>query len=1261
MRALLVLVFTVILLTGNSQPYFQVKHISVSDGLSNGRVYDIERDSLGYMWCATANGLTRFSGMSLKKYWFDLDQVASDPSVMKLIHFQGYFLAVFKSGQIFQYDYKGDRWEQKLNLPGETLTTLSGLDDQLLIIGTIDGFYLYDFQTSQVSEKKHQNLTFIRRIEQVGSTIYLSTSKGLHRMVRNEDGDLSSIEILLKGIDILDFEIDPNGAIWIGTENNGLYRLKDGQVNKVNFTSENQLSVRDIAIDKQGDVLIAVDRKGFFITDRLGHLKAEVSYDPDGENALSQNSITTMFVDDQDGIWLGIGEIGLNVLYRQSNRFINIFHQRYSSNTINNDAIRSIYQDNYGNLWFGTEDGLSRRDLQGNWENFNVGQKGAILPVLSIAYYRNKMLLGTYGEGVIEFKNGTTRPSNLKSLKRVFATYVDDDYLWVGGNDGPVHQYLGDSLVATYRTGQVKTFSKKDHRTMLVGTVEGVYQIDTETRTVEKSTFNNSLVSNIYSLYFDPKSQVLWIANDNGLSRYDYRTNTYNQIGVLSDASGAVYSVLQYGENELWVAAEKGLFKYKIREDWFRKYGKEDALTVEEFGFGAGSKLMDGRFAFCGPNGAVLFDPYQIEVDNSEPKIFVSDLFINGSLVDDLGFGRVNFSENIELLHNQNTLRFNIDYLKMHGSKDFVLNWKLDGFDDQEQMANNQQSIVYRNLSPGKYELRASVVSADGVQSSNEVFLNIKIKQPIWLKWWAFVIYAVIVFLLTYAARSVIISRHERKISDEKIKFFIDVAHDIRTPVSLIRLASDQILKRQNVEESVQVINRYTRNLNEYVTELLDFQKSERKMLTILATSFNLSELIKSTIQDFHIMIEQKEIELNVDVPDDLTIWGDKVQVGRVLTNLVSNAIKYNRDKGSINLYVERTETNTKVFIKDTGVGIPDNQIDKIFERFHRASNALVNEVRGTGIGLVLSKRIIDLHKGSLTCTSEESKGSTFCMEMLNGKNHFALNELKLEDNSEGIARLTESNIKGKKSILVIEDNPDILSYIEKSLSTDYFVITSNNGKEGLFKFFDQKPDMVISDVMLPGMNGKEICHMIKYDSHFRQTPVILITALAGADDKVAGLEVGADYYLEKPFDIQVLILAVKNLLKRKQLNQEIEPSQSNRGVESPEENLLSSVIAIINGNISNHEFSIDELCEKVGLSRSNLFRKVKSISGLSPSDLIQEIKMNKAKELLNSELHARIDNVAYKTGFNDPRYFSTLFKKHFGMTPTEYQAKQRA
>lgn len=1261
-------VFLLFILTkawgGGGQEDFLVRKIAVTEGLSNGKVNCIAKDSLGYVWFATANGLTRYSGSTFKKYNVQLQATFSDPSVLKVVAHDGNLYALFQGGAIYEYDYLNDQWFPILEITDERFLSLCVITSTRFLIGTTQGVFYYEKDSRKLSKKLLPDLLYIRKILKVEDRILLSSSKGLVIATFSEDQEFEIQQIVLSGMDILDFERARNQELWIGTDGDGLYCYQNGEARNVRVTENNQTTIRDISIRKDGSVIVGIDRHGLFLLDTFGKVLSYVSHDPDNKNTITQNSVNTTYVDEEDVIWLGIGEIGLNLLYPNREQFQRIARTPGTDNTIYNEIIRAIYQDQKGTIWFGTELGLSSLSVTGIWTNYKEIGFFKSVPVLTISNYQEDLLLGTYGEGLIRFNPKTKSAEkfnpNIK-LRRVYSVFQADNYLWVGGIDGQVYRLYGDSIIETYSAGQAKAFTKKNNNQLVVGSVEGVYTIDIKQQSVTKYTRNSWPIGNIYALYYDSNKDLLWIGNDNGLIKLNYGSGEVFPVNDFSLASGAVYSIIHEGGGDLWIGAEKGLFKYAIERDWFRGYTSEDGQFTNEFGFGARARLIDQRLAFGGPDGAVILDPKLISEDNLKPRIHFSEFLINGSEPENKSFKNLNFLEKIKLEHDENTLEFNVDFIKFHGNKDFRLEWQLKGWDREKRYADNDPSIIYRNLPPGNYELLVSVLNADGVRSVNNLQLKLTIKNPYWFQWWAFILYTCLLGMITYIFILISRARQDKKLNDEKIRFFIDVAHDIRTPVSLIRLASDQILKKNNIEDSVQIINRYTRNLNEYVTELLDFQKSERNMLRIKVSEFDIISLLKQTIEDFKPLADQKGLTIQVDIPSEQMVWGDKDQLGRVFTNLISNAIKYNHDGGLIAIRMSEEDSALLIKFRDTGLGIPKSHIDKIFTRFYRADNVVEQNIRGTGIGLMLSKRIAELHRGNLTVDSIENVGSTFILELLLGKSHFNPSEIKTVDSIDRINKITETNIKSRKSILVIEDNEDILRFIERSLAQDYFILTSNDGKDGLFQIFENHPDLVITDIMLPGMNGKEICHVVKNDKKTNGIPVIILTALTGMDDKIAGLEVGADYYLEKPFDIEVLRLAVKNLLRRSQLDKEINEKSQKVVSKNPEESFLSSVIDIINANITNHEFSIDHLCDELGLSRSNLFRKMKAISGMSPSDLIQEIKLNKAKQYLKEDPNARIDDIAYKCGFNDPKYFSTLFKKYFKMTPSEFQSSNRS
>ena len=499
-------------------------------------------------------------------------------------------------------------------------------------------------------------------------------------------------------------------------------------------------------------------------------------------------------------------------------------------------------------------------------------------------------------------------------------------------------------------------------------------------------------------------------------------------------------------------------------------------------------------------------------------------------------------------------------------------------------------------------------------------------------------------------------SRAIQKFNDNKIKFFTEVAHDIRTPVTLIQLLVSQLSEKNNFQNNIDLIHRNTQNLNEYVTQLLDFQKADRGMLKLSIIKVELKEIIHRTVAQVEPLLNKKSIDIIVSVPK-VHIWIDENKMSRIFYNLISNAIKYSEDGGKIEIKATKSKKEITIDFIDNGFGIPEKEQKLIFSRFTRGTNINNKGISGSGIGLMISKKIVELHGGNIKFISKENLGSTFTVVLKMGSEHYNENEILIENSNLFEPISLEDSITDNKRILLVEDNKDLRLIIKAELEKKYIVLDAPNGKEALLIALAKNPDLIITDVMMPDMGGKELCNIIKTNFQTSHIPIIMISALSGLDDKIEGLEIGADAYLEKPFNMKILITMANNLINSRQAINEILNPKSKGKIKSKsaDENFLSEVVDIIKSNITNSEFSINLISDKTGLSRSNLFRKLKGLTNMSPVDLVIKIKLNHASELLKANNSIRISDVAYASGFNNPKYFSTLFKKHYGKSPKEY------
>ncbi|MBK3516212.1 hybrid sensor histidine kinase/response regulator transcription factor [Carboxylicivirga marina] len=1264
------MLFFALFLLGQTADAYEIKHLGIEDGLSNGYVNDFETDSLGYMWIATSNGLNRHSGYEIRNYSFSQTTNKWGNRVIELIKYQGELFVINQGGSIYQYRYEYDDFVI-LGEAYEHEFMSACLVDNYMIIGMLNGLLVFDMATKRFSEVLYPELSYNRHLKAKDGQVYLATSKGIHTF-RFLNGKLTDRDVQLEQMDIIHFDVDAEKRLWVGTENKGLIIIddKDNLYPLELFKSSSTYNtVRSIAFNEQGEAVVAVDRLGLFVIDKSMSVKYQFRHNPDNINSIRQNSVHDIYIDDANTYWLASGETGIDILYNSNKPFRNIAHVLNKKNSLHNNSVRSIFEDKNGHIWFGTEDGLSRVKKDEHWQVFNQANDLSGIPVLSLSDYQGHLLLGTYGEGIIELNLANGLPVSQQMLdkpphKLVFTTFANGDELWIGGTDGPVMCYVAGKLNQTYPVGSAKCFVKGGDEIIYVGGMNGVFELNKRNGSHRKLTYStetaNNVLTGVNGLYYDGLHN-LWIGNDKGLFVYDLDNNYVEQHSSVSNKQlGIVYSLLDDVDNNLWLAASTGLWKLDIDKKHFRHYDSKDGVDANEFGFGASAKLKNGELAFGGPDGAVVFHPDSVSEYNNMGRLRVSEFLINGLLPDSSTILKdINYIDEVELTYNQNSLAFTFEVVELHGPRKSNFEWQLVGYDEQALLSSDQRKVRYSKLSPGDYQLLVKAISPDGKYLNSEYRLDITILQPVWLRWWAFVLYAFLAFGLLLLLIVTTRAKQQQRFSDEKIRFFVNVAHDIRTPISLIQLLVEQLPKNGKSKDAVGLIMRNAGNLNEYVSQLLEFQKAERQKLKLKVQEVDLQKLLKSISNDFQPLLEKKSMDLEVS-SHDVNLWVDKVKMSRVFNNLISNAIKYGEEGGHVKIETKLLDGKLRIDFIDNGLGVPEKQQKQIFSRFSRGENVRLSGISGTGIGLMLAKRIVELHHGKIYLESKENIGSTFSVELLLGSSHYKGDEIIIEESHDDSTSVSDI-IGENKLVLLVEDNDDLRATIKAELEKSYRVIEAPNGKEGLVLAVEKNPDLIITDVMMPQMNGKELCQVIKSNFKTSHIPVVMITALIGVDDKVEGLEVGADAYVEKPFSIDVLKATINNLLRTRQaLGQvtNIEEEKKTTAV-SPDEEFLSNAVQLIKKNMTDRDFTIDVLCERLGLSRSNLFRKLKGLTGMTPSDLMIKIKLNHAVELFKSGKNMRIADIAYESGFHDPKYFSTVFKKFHGKTPKEFMESQ--
>lgn len=1243
----------------------QIIHLDSKDGLINGTINAFERDSLGYMWIGTDQGINRYSGIEFKNYDLDDKNKIKGKEIADILNVQGNLYAISSSGSLIKYHYENDRFEELFTETKNRFLSITNLNDSHLLIGLTAGFIVFDLKTHKATGIQLKKNINNRKVKFYNNRVYSATSKGLCVFSYQEGTkDLTLEQRYLSDQDIIDFAFGDKGRVWVGTEVGGLFVIDESEIKNIPISqiSNKTYAIRKIDFDNNKNALIAIDRLGLFVLNDKFEIIKSFSHNADNKNSINQNSIYEIFVDDSNAYWLGQREGGINIVYDKENVFTNIQHIQNDTNSIQNNNIRSIYDSSTGDVWFGTENGISKYDSNKNWTNYNRDSKLFNTAVLAVNEYQNNLVLGTYGEGLLALNQNNGKVSSLRldskqPLKFIFKVSSFNNDLWIGGSDGPLTHYKDNRFVNTYAVGLVRSLVEGYDKINYVGTSLGFFEINIRNgsiRKIQNEVFNS--FNEIYDLNLDYLNNCIWIGSKNGLYKYNLSSEELENLGENTNRRiGTVFSIKKDNMQNLYFASISGLWRYNIKERLFRKYGVQDGLLIDEFGLGASAKFKDGRLAFGGAKGAVIFNPIDLIKDNPISDIFISNFQINGKQPDSLTLTKnINYTKELVLNYDQNTISFNYETIKFHGSKRNAFQSKLNGFDKDYKINYGNEKVYYSNLKPGTYQLHVKGFNADGVKGENNYTLDIIVKNPFWKTIWAFGIYILLLLLIVYLVFRISRANIQKRFDENRIKFFVEVAHDIRTPVSLIQLLVKQLSNQENTEKSIELIQRNTQNLNEYVTQLLDFQKIDRKQLKLSVSKIDLKDCLATIINDFTPILQEKSLDVALDVKH-IPVWFDKAKMSRIFYNLVSNAIKYSNDGGEIIIKAYLDDNNLKIEFIDNGVGVPEKQQELIFKRFTRGTNVSNKGIPGTGLGLLLSKKIVELHGGKILLESKENIGSKFTIVLPSGTEHYNSEHIIEGQNQEEGKTNVDDLITKNKLILLVEDNPELREVVKNELAKNYTVIEASNGKEGLLLALSKNPDLIITDVMMPEMDGKELCNLLKTNFKTSHIPIIMLTALADIDDKIKGLETGADAYVEKPFNVSILTATINNLIGSRENVARLLDDKKVKKQLTPDESFLSDVINIIKENLTEKDFSIDTLCEAMGLSRSNLFRKLKGLIQMSPSDLIVKIKLGKAEELMKKKTYSRISNIAYESGFHDPKYFSTLFKKHYGKTPKEF------
>lgn len=1169
--------------------------------------------------------------------------------------------------------------------------------------------------------------------------IWIGSNKGLFVLFFDNKNKITIRKFIsnqekyaLSGNDISSITEDADKNLWIGTRTEGInmfdrktnrfYNLRKTKNVKNSLIGNN---VRKILLTKDGNLWIGT-QDGLSVLNPKNMTFRNYQHDPSNPHSLSQNSIYDIYQDKNGSVWLGTYFGGLNVVYSVNTPF-KIFQNNNYSNSISSNIISAITEDGKKNLWIGTEaTGLNYFDQKTKQitgyknEVYNKESLSSNLVKAIAIDHSGYVFIGTATGGLNVYNPEINKFKSYKfpEKKMNYGLSTDDitcllvtrnDNVLIGTNRG-MKQFVrnkeqlksiqGNNLLQNPITSLFEGANSK----IWVGTRSGI-AIMTDELTVKQVDFlhetNNTPFKFSVNCFQEDNTNNIWVGTyHQGLALLDIKNLTY-KIFTTKDGlpSNNILGILTDGNN-LWISTDNGLSKFNTQTAIFQNLTVEDGLPDNQFNKGSYYKHSTGDFYFGTYNGLISFNPMQIAQNANPPRVVFTNLKLFNIPVrindeSKLLKKDLNHTNNITFTHDQNVFTIEFVALNFIKSAKNKYAFKLEGFDEKWSFVDNP-SATYTNLPSGKYRFLVKGANNDGIWNNLPSVINIEVLPPIWKTWWAYLLYTLFVFFISrytikffqtrarlrhelYKER--IEAEHQKKNYQMKLDFFTNISHEIRTPLTLIlgpiEKLADLKIDSGDVSRYITNIKNNTNRLYKLVNELLDFRKADSEKLRLYFREENIINLLKDLHSAFEPTAELKGLHFQLESNTDcILVHYDSNQLEKVLSNLLLNSIKFTHSGGTVKILVkENKEKNqVEILVNDNGKGIAVHELDNIFENFYQTDQSI-----GTGIGLALSKRLIELHKGEIHVTSsvadEQQEGFTsFFLSLKLGKTHIDTYDIVSEKNETvfetdlldaGVNTFLTENLhipynKDKYSILLVEDNNEVREFLKQSLAYRYHIIESTNGIEGWKNAIETIPDLIISDVMMPEMDGLEFCSKIKSDARTCHIPVILLTAKSAPVHQIHGLQQGADAYITKPFSNHILQLNIHNMLAlkaslQKKYSEQLELNPLiNQKNSSDDEKFIRKLQDIINKNIHNSDLDIATLTGEIGMSKSVLYKKFSALTNQSLNNFIKVQRLKKAVELFQDG-DTSVISVAVKVGFNDQKYFSKEFKKFYNVTPHEY------
>ncbi|MBP6810834.1 MAG: response regulator [Saprospiraceae bacterium] len=1310
------------------------RHLSLEEGLSSTYVTSIVQDRKGFMWVGTWKGLNRYDGYQFKTFRHNPADSLSLGSggVYAILEDRDGILWVGMSSGLDRFDRKTETFTHFFQEKGTVLSLHEDREGNLWV-GTVKGLVCYQKKTGQSvrfqNDPNNPNSlcdNFITAISQANDgCIWVGTRSGLNkynpqtgvfqRFLTNPEAPLSAATISHNCIMAL--MEDSNGLLLIGTK--GVLDIYDPEKKQNQFSHGSQPTYA-ILRDRNDASLWLGTPNGLFQQNRSDSDSLNRYFsNPAITDGLSSNLILVLFQDREGALWIGTDN-GINILAPEKIQFRCYKNNPGDSESLSSNLLRSVAVSRDNMIWVGTNGaGLNRLDpVTGKAKRYLYNPNnspyatnhGSIMGIFEDS--KGVIWIGLMNNGLDRMnpRDGKFLHHQWKDFRDLVSVFYEDQdgVVWLGHQGGVSHYDQAKDEFEYHsfapngsRKGNlpIATGILPDSSGRLWVSSNGLClnRFDPKNQTFQRfahdsKNFHGVVSDNVQSIYNDQKGQ-LWVGTDKGLDLFDHIQENFTHFNLENGLPDLMMGQMEEdGQGKLWIATGRGITRFDPITGRFRNFDKNDGLSSNE-SWDFTKNEATGEMYLATADGLTVFHPDSLR-DNLVPPLIVFTKFTRyqSQLHQEIEETGISEKSELTLSYLDDILTFEFAALSFRKSSKNQYAYKLEGFNNQWIPLGTKRTVTFTNLSPRSYTLKVKASNGDGIWNEAGISLKITVTPPWWDTWYAYLLYAIVATSGLYAAYRFQLKRklataetlRLKELDAVKTRLYTNITHEFRTPLTVIGGMVEQI--RENPEkwlkEGLEMIGRNNRNLLRLVNQMLDLNKLESGSLPINLIHDDILLYLNYLCESFHSYAESKKVRLLFEPALEKCYMDyDSEKIEQIVSNLLSNAIKFTPEGGTVIMKAQQQNPkqlvgHLEICVLDTGIGIAEDQLPFVFDRFYQAkqSDDSYHE-GGTGIGLALTKELVKLLGGRIIVSSTLGKGTAFTLWLPLRQKGRAIAQVGNTSPQRKVARdlittlPTSETIspfaEAKEHLLLIEDNADVVRYMTTFLGTQYNLSVASNGAQGLEQAMEHVPDLIISDVMMPRMDGFELCAALKRDERSSHIPVILLTAKGDMASKLEGLQHGADAYLIKPFNKDELLVQIQNLLELRRSLQAYylalatnpHPSLEAQKNQVEENAFVLKVRGIIEEHLSDSALDVEQLCRKVGMSNSQLHRKLTALTGYSANRFVRYIRLTKACTLLQQDSNLTIVAVAYDCGFNDPVYFARAFRQEFGVSPSEWRS----